>query len=906
MNPLTPLRWMVRLLPRGLRTEYGADILSLFAARMSDEARHSRRAAIRYWFLGAVDLALTVARVRSVRRRRLALPTIGPNMMDSLRLDLSQSVRSVAHRPGFAAMVVLTLALGIGATTTVFSVIDAALLRPLPFPDPDQLVDVSVRSAKGGDADTPTPEMVGLWQAATRQFDGIEVTAVPVSQYTMTGAGGTMLVRRQWVGPSLLDVLDVTPVVGRRWGPIPAGESYGTDVLLSHDFWRMHFNADPSVVGQTIHLLHYTRTIVGVMPPGFRVHPSFPDADLWGQADYRGSRLRFPVVARLKPGVDPRLATAELQAVLDGQQADEKPEDRLLVELTPWRDRVQGSYRFGLGVLLGATGLVLLICCVNVAGLQLVRGSARGREIATRLALGASRGRVMRGLLAESVVLAGLGGIAGVAVAVVGLRIFAAIFGEWYRATDALEVNLRVLALTAGTSVVVGLATGLAPAFKAPAADLTMLVRQGATGAGRRHRLRGGQALIVVQVALALVLLTGAALLINSLVRIVNVDMGFEPAGVLAAEIRAQGQRYQGETDARLFRLHPAVATFYARLETELRSLPGVESVGLISVLPTRIPSAVVVPIDVVGLPPPERPQRVRYQEVNDDLFRTLRIPILRGRAFTARDTEGPPWVAVVSEALARQVFGDADPIGQIVRADLSNGEKHPDLRPDRPREIVGVVGDIRRSLRNDAVPTMYVPYRQHLYVYPAANTWAVHMQKNIVIRSSLPRGRLEAGLQRAVAAVDGSQLAHGVQPLDDLLSASAAREWRWTRLVSLFAAIALFLASLGIYGAVSQAVAGRSREIGIRMALGARPGRLLGMVVRQGMVAVLVGTALGIAASWGLTGFLEASLYDVAPTDPATFAVSSAVLVAVAMLACYVPARHTARISPTAVLRSD
>ena len=905
MNAVTPLRWLAKLLPRGLRAEYGPDILALFAERMSEEGRHSRHAAVRYWFLGATDLALTVARVRSVRHRSLALPTIGPNMMDSLRLDFSQGVRSVAHRPGFAAMVVLTLGLGIGATTTVFSVMDAALLRPLPYPDPDRLVEVRLRRANGGGTNAPTPEMVGDWQTATQQFDGIEVTAVPVSQYTMTGAGGTMLVRRQWVGASLLDVLDVTPAVGRRWDPIPAGESYGTEVLLSHDFWRRQFNADPSVMGQTIHLLGTARTIVGVMPPGFRVHPSFPDADLWGPADYRGSRTRWPVVARLKPGVDPRLATAELQAVLNGRQADEAPEDQLLVELTPWRERVQGGYRYGLTALLVVTGLVLLICCVNVAGLQLVRGAARGREIATRLALGAGRGRIVRGLLAESVVLAGLGGMAGVAFSVVGLQIFAAIFGEWYRAIDALEVNLRVLAFTAGTSVAVGLATGLAPALKAPAADLMMLVRQGGTGTGGRHRRRGGQALIAVQVALALVLLTGAALQINTIVRIVNVDMGFEPAGVLSAEIRAQGLRYQDPSSGTHARLHPTVATFYERLEAEVRSLPGVESIGLISVLPTRIPVA-VVPIEVVGVPAPEQPPRVRYQEVNDDLFRTLRMPIRRGRAFTSGDTEGAPWVAIVNEALARQVFGETDPIGQTVKADLSNGVRHPDMEPDRPREVVGVVGDMRRSLRDDAVPAMYVPYRQHLYVYPTANTWALHLQKSIVIRSSLPRGRLEAGLRGAVAAVDGSQLAYNIQPLEDLLSASAAREWRWTRLLSLFAAIALFLAALGIYGVVSQAVAQRAREIGIRMALGAQPGRLLGMVVRQGMIPVLVGTALGVVASWGLTRFLEPSLYDVAPTDAATFSVSSVVLVAVAMLACYVPARRTARIQPTTVLRSN
>jgi len=906
MNAVTPLRWMAKLLPRGLRAEYGPDILALFAARIAEEGRHSRRAAIRCWFLGAVDLALTVARVRSVHRRSLALPTIGPNMMDSLRLDLSQSVRSLARRPGFAAMVVLTLALGIGATTTIFAVMDAALIRPLPFPDPNELVEISVRRADATGANAPTPEMVGLWQAASRQFEGIEVSAVPVSQYTMTGAGGTMQVRRQWVGASLFDVLDVTPVVGRRWEPIPAGESYGRETLLSHDFWRSHYNADPSVVGRTIQLLGISRTIVGVMPPGFRVHPSFPDVDLWGAADYRGSRTRWPVVGRLKPGVDPRLARAELQAVLNGQQADEPPENRLLVELTPWRDYVQGGYRLGLTVLLGATGVVLLICCVNVGGLQLVRGAGRGREIATRLALGAGHGRVIRGLLAESVVLAGLGGAAGVAITVLGLRIFAAIAGEWYHATDALELNPRVLLFAAGTSFVVGLATGLAPAMKAPAADLMMLVRQGATGPGRRNRRRAGQALIAVQVALALVLLTGAGLMINSLVRIVNVDMGFDSAGVLSAEIRTQGLRYQNPASAAgILRFQPAVATFYERLEAELRSLAGVESVGLISVLPTRNPSA-VVPIEVVGSPPPDRPPRVRYQEVNDDLFRTLRMPIIRGRAFTSRDTEGSPWVAIINQALARRLFGEADPIGQIVQADLSNGVRHPDFRPEHQRGIVGVVSDMRRSLHEGAVPTMYVPYRQHLYVYPGVNTWAVHVQKSIVIRSSLPRGRLEAGLQRAVTAVDSSQLAYDVRPLDDMLSASAGRERRWMRLLGLCAAIALFLAAVGIYGVVSHAVAGRSREIGIRMALGAQPVRLLSMVVRQGMVPVLVGTASGILSSWGLTRFLENVLYDVAPTDAATFAAASAVLVAVAMLACYVPARHAARIQPGTVLRSD
>jgi predicted permease len=455
-------------------------------------------------------------------------------------------------------------------------------------------------------------------------------------------------------------------------------------------------------------------------------------------------------------------------------------------------------------------------------------------------------------------------------------------------------------------ALVVGVITGLAPALKAPAADLMLLVRQGATGAGKAHRRRAGHVLIAIQVALALVLLTGAALMVNSLIRIVNVDMGFDPEGVLAAELRPQGRRYQ-DIAGTVVRYLPAVADFYERLESELRSQPGVESVGLISVLPTRIPVA-VVPLEVVGgsAAAPDRPPRVRYQEVSDDLFEVLRMPIIRGRSFTPRDTESSPWVAVVNQTLARQVFGEANPIGQSIQADLSNGVEHPDFRHERPREIVGVVGDMRRSLRAGAAATIYVPYRQHLYVFPAANTWAVHIVKSVVVRSSLEPGRLEAALQASVAAVDATQLAYDVQPLGEMLSASAGTERRWMRLLGLCAAIALFLAALGIYGVVSQAVAGRTREIGIRLALGAQSGRLLRMVVRQGMVPVLVGVGLGTAASWGLTRFLVNFLFDVTPTDAATFAIASAVLVAVAMLACYLPARHTARVEPVSVLRPD
>ena len=528
------------------------------------------------------------------------------------------------------------------------------------------------------------------------------------------------------------------------------------------------------------------------------------------------------------------------------------------------------------------------------------------------MALGADRRRIVRQLLVESVLLASVGGAAGVFIAIFGLRLFVLIASDWYPATEAFTLNVRVLVFTVAVSLIAGVATGLAPALKAPRTNVMRLVRQGDVLPARRGRRRFGSLLVIVEVALALILVIGVGLMFQSLARILAVDLGFESKGLLTAKIRTQGDRYQ-ISDAYVHNTPPAVENFYTRLVAELERRPGVESVGLISTLPTTLQVA-RVRFRVVGRADaaPDRPAYVQYQEINDGLFRTMRAPLLQGRASSRADTAGSPWVAIVNEALVRQFFPDENPIGRVIHADVTNGVKRPELVGDRPREIVGVVGDLRLYLRRPAIPAMYVPLAQHLSVYPSLGPWqfpgpwAVHLQKDLVIRASGNPEQLIGALRESVAAVDPTQLAHSVRTMEDSVSLTAGAEWRWMRLLGLCAVIALFLAALGIYGVVSQAVARRTKEIGIRLALGADRRRVLRMVLKEGMIPVVVGVVLGVAVAVGLTQLIASMLFEVAPTDVLTYATACLVLGLVATLACYIPARRTTRVGPIVALQHD
>ena len=846
--------------------------------------------------------------IRITGRRVLAgspPPRRRGGFFDSLRQELRNALRIVRMSPGFAATVVLVLALGIGATSTIFSVLNAVLLRPLPFTDPDRLVQIGAVWPNGR-WDHPAPGLVVEWKERSKLFEGVEWGAGSVSDYTLAGYGEAVSVGRQWVGQRFFELLGVEPILGRLFAPSELQQNQSTTVVLSHEFWSRHFGGDPEVLGKTVDLMARPRLIVGVMPPGFRTNPADRAADVWMVRDWSGSSFRAPTIGRLQPGVGLEQAAAELQGIAEGVDAEGENGPR--VELWEFTEMMSDNYGQALYFLSALVGFVLLICCANVGGLLLMRGAGRQRQIATRLALGAGRSRLARELLAESTLLALLGGAAGVLVTFWGIKLFVAFVPDWYSATETFRIDLKVLGFVLAASLLAGILSGLMPALRVSATDLMATLKKGSRGRSRRQRrYTGGSSFVVVEVAIAVVLLVGAGLMINSVMRIANVDMGFEPAGLAKMSIRVQGSAYQ-TTESTVLRVTPNVASFYQRLLDRVAALPGVESVGLVSGLPGggRTSGG---PFEIVGRTAPREErsrQRGVYQEINADYFRTMGIPLLRGRHFNARDGETAPRVAIVNDTLARQSFPGEDPLGKFIRADLTAGAVHPDLVGDEPREIVGVVGSTKRFPTADPLPVIYVPFQQHLAVYPDSGPWAVHVIKDVVIRTSSDPATFVGPLQRLVGEVDDTQVAYDVRTMEEQLFALASAPRFLMRFLGICAGVAIMLAALGLYAVIAQSVTQRTHEFGVRMALGAERASVQRLILRQGLVLVLLGAAIGTAGALGLSRVLSSYLYGITPTDPSTFAAVVLALIGVALLACYIPSRRATRVDPLIALRHE
>jgi putative ABC transport system permease protein len=644
------------------------------------------------------------------------------------------------------------------------------------------------------------------------------------------------------------------------------------------------------------------------MPPDFWVHPSMADVKGWfafNVARIPGARPQ--TVARVAPGVDFGQAEAELTTIarrIESARPGAADADDWRIRLTPLQEVFTAQYTETLYLLLGAVGFVLLIAAVNVANLQLSRSVTRQSEMATRAALGASRGRLIRQLLTENVLLALVGGVLGIVVAYVGVWVFVTLAPGFYPPSQDITIRPAVLLFTLIVSLLTGILAGVFPALRVSRPGQHEALKQSARGgaSGIRQGIRRG--LGIVEVAMALVLLVGAGLMINSYIRVMRVDMGFSSDRLLTMEINLSGlARYRTRHNVAHFSVTPQAAEFFRAVIDRAKSLPGVRSVGMTSGLPPR--QSQTLPFRIVGQPgdAADDSRSAEYSEVNAEFFETMGIGLARGRAFTEADGEKAAGVAVINETLARQYFGDTDPLGQILEARINQANR--DLADDRPREIVGIVRDTRTRMQNEPRPMIYVPYQQHLTDYAGTGQFYVHARKDFAIRTALAEPMdLAKTVRKVVADVDPAVAVDNVIAMRERLSDSAANERFWLRLLGLFGGLAVFLATVGIYGVIAYAVEQRAHEFGIRAALGAGRRDIVRLVVREGLIVTGCGIAIGLVAAFGLTRLIASRLYGVTPTDPFTIGVVVVLLTAVAMLACVVPARRAARVDPLTALR--
>jgi putative ABC transport system permease protein len=821
-----------------------------------------------------------------VRRARIGA------FADAFLLDLRYGARMLARSPGFAAVAVLALALGIGASTAISSVVDGVLLRPLPYPDAGRLVMVSRHFARSAFPYGPLCLADYLdWRAGNRAFE--DPAAFGQRRFDLTGTGEPEQVAGAEVTAGFFSALRVRPLLGRVFGPGEDGPARQRLAVLSESLWRRRFGADPGVVGQAVDLDGNRSTVVGVMPGGF--HYPRQDSEVWTNLVFAPPTRRGPFfyrgLARLAPGVTLAQAQAEVDAIARRIELGDPRTSRLTFPLQTLREAIVADARPALLVLFGAVSLVLLIAAVNVANLLLARATAREREMAVRLGLGAGRARLLRQLLTESGLLALTGGIAGVAVAALGLALLRAWNPGNLPRIEEVRLDARVLGFTLLVSLLTGILFGLAPALQSSRADLASSLKEGGRGqsasAGRR---RTRAALVVAEIALSLLLLAGAALLLRSFVRLQQVETGFRvpAARILTMQISPSAARYRDAGTS---------IALYERLLERVRHLPGVESAAVSDSLPPdREGDADTYVIAGRPLGPGELNPIVSAPTVSADYFHTLGIPLVKGRFFDARDRADSPPVAIISAGLARRDFAGRDPMGPIDPIGQRIKRSGPELHGSPYMEIVGVVGNTRYlGLARSTDAAYYEPLSQN-----------GGRKLFLAVRSGTAAASLAPLLRREVQAVDRDVVVTAVATMEQALSDSVAQPRFRTALLAAFAAAAVLLAAIGIYGVVAWSVAQRTHEIGVRMALGARRADVLLLVVGQGAHLALAGIGLGLAGAFLLTRVLANLLFGVSATDPLTFILVPLLLAAVALAASLIPARRAAAIDPHAALKVE
>ncbi|MEK6286925.1 MAG: ABC transporter permease [Acidobacteriota bacterium] len=810
--------------------------------------------------------------------------------METLLQDVRYGFRMLLKRPGFTLIAVATLALGIGATTAIFSVVNAVLLRPLAYSEPGRIMALSPTRAGSALSAASEPKFV-FWRDHSRSFEGVAATTGMGSGVNLSGGNEPEFVSGVKVSADFFRVLGVHPVIGRDFTEqedSPNGEQV---VILSDGLWRRRFGADPVVVGKTVLINGKDYTAIGIMPPSFRYGAQaallFPMRTNPASGE---EGHNYTVLARLKPGVSQEQAVADMKGVFDrfGEAYPKmlwRQEDGIGVE--PYLASLTAEARPLLLIMLGAVGFVLLIACANVANLQLAQAAGRGSEMAVRQALGASWSRIARQLLTEGVVLALVGGLAGLLLAQWGVEMIAAFIpADLIPRTGEIGFDWRVLGFAFGASVLTGLVFALAPAIKAARVDVNHSLKQGGgKGAIGDDRGRVRSALVMSEIALALVLLIGAGLLIRTFASLRGVDPGFDPRNVLTFEVAPNGEQYKTT----------AKHTDYVQRSLErLKAIPGVEAAAVTSNLP--LSRWLNLTVEVEGRPNSER--STEYRMITPEYFQVMRMAIKRGREFAETDMAGSEPVAIVNETYARQVFKEADPLGQrlIVQRSAANG---------RSCQVIGVVGDLKQfGLSSPAPAAVFVPLAQVPDKVLLVARQYVTMK--FALRTAIDPLTLTSTVKREMLNVDPLLPVTNIQSLEQIVSLSLAQDRFNTALLGLFAVIGLVLAVIGIYGVVAYSVVQRTREIGIRVALGASSGDVVKLVVAQGMLPAVIGIAIGLGGAIGLTRLLSSFLFGVTATDPITFVVTAVLLTVVALAACFMPARRAAKVDPMVALRYE
>lgn len=797
--------------------------------------------------------------------------------MNSLWQDMRYGVRMLVKNPGFTFVAVITLALGIGANTAIFSVVNAVLLQPLPYAQADELVGVYVSSGSDSpEARFPFSPAAYLYLKSNNSvFTDIAALSNKGSPANLTGAGDPERLQGFQISANLFTLLGVRPVLGRTFAPDEDRADANRVVVLSHDLWQRRFGGDQSVLGRTLTLNSNPYTVVGVLPPDFRFYSK---TDLWtplafsvAEENERNSNY-LELMARRKPGVSFEQAADEVNRV--SRQFINNPKSDLHARLSTPQTLLTREVRPMLLLLSAAVGFVLLIACVNMANLTLARGTVRRRELAIRSVLGAGRSRVVRQLILESAMVAVMGGAVGLLLANWTVQFLAAGLPEYLANANSrlalLKTDTTALGFTLGLSLLTTLLFGLAPALQLSKVSLNEELKEGGKTVGRRHRFRS--ALVITEVTLAMVTLIGAGLMIKSLWRLTQVDPGYEPAGVLTAQIDPSGENYK----------EPAqVNAFYKGLLERVSTIPGESRAGLINSLNSSTPISVAEHPPV----PPEQQQQAQTNQISADYFGAMGIPLRSGRIFNDRDAEGAPAVIIIDESLARREFPGENPIG-----------KHLHFW-NKQWEIVGVVGGARYwGLNGEPAPHIYVSYLQE--------NWR---SMSLVVRAqSGDPTRLTGPIRSELATIDRNQPIHSFKTLTATVSDLVAPQKFTTLLLAGFAALSALLSAIGIYGVMSYSVTQSTRDIGVRMALGARPGNVLRLVVGHGMILALAGVAIGLAGSYWLTQLIATLLFDVKPRDLMTFATVAIGLLVIALIACYIPARRATKVDPLVALRYE
>ena len=802
--------------------------------------------------------------------------------MDTLIKDIRYGIRSLLKRPGFTVIALVALALGIGANTAIFSLVNAVVLQPLPYPEPDRLVWMFGNIRGGTNRASVAPGDFLDYRSQNKTFEQFAASGTLPLPANLTGSGEPERLSASAVTGNYFQAFGVTPFLGR--GFTVENEKPGQEqvTVLTYAFWQKRFGGDPGIINKTIVLDGKAFEVIGVMPADVMLPQA---SDLWVPMNFDASpnmKQRFAhflrPVGRMKAGVTLTQAQADTDLIA-AQLEKQFPESNTgwNLRLVSLREQLIGGSRATLYILFGAVGFVLLIACANVANLLLVRAAARQKEIALRTALGASRFRIARQMITESLLLAVTGGALGALLAIWGVQLLVTLSENSIPRTANVKVNLTVLAFTFLLSVITGMLFGLAPAFRTMNVNLNDSLKEGSRGGGEsvvRNRTRS--LLVVFESAVAVMLLIGAGLLVRSLIALQRVDPGFDANNVLTMRIDLGRSKYDTPEKA---------ANFWQQLQSRVSSLPGVQAVGSVTELPLS-GQLNDMPFTVEGRPPvsPDQAFGADWRRVNENYFSALRIPLLRGRNFTEQEVRRSDKVVVVSQQLVDAVFPNEEALGKRLITGIKS----------EPYQIVGIVGDIRhQSLGGQPSATMYLPTLQ-----PGG--------LNLVVRTQGDPLNLVGPIRNEVHNLDPDQPIAATRPMTDWVSSSVSTPRYRTTLLGLFAALAMILAATGIYGVMSYSVAQRTHEIGVRMALGARRRDVLKIVVRQGMVLTLIGVVLGLGGAFALTRVMSTLLFGVTAKDPLTFGVVAGLLMLVAFLACVVPARRATKVDPLVALRYE